>query len=199
MANRRQSAAIRNKIRKLNKKNTLENKDALFEEYFNAAIQYHISARFAALAGFIPMTGNLAHHAVEMYLKGYLCRKMTEKGRRRLGHGLRKIWKRFKQDIGDLSLDKFDATISTIDKFERIRYPEEIVRKGMTATIGIKRGGTVKDSGRPKPHFALAIDDLDALAKRILEHSKVNPTFYTNGLNYEARTYLTYSNDSVIW
>jgi hypothetical protein len=59
-------------MRKQNKKIN-EDKDALLEEYFSAAIQYHISARFAAIAGFIPVSGNLAHHAVEMYLKGYLC------------------------------------------------------------------------------------------------------------------------------
>ena len=184
--------------RKQNKSGS-ENKDALFQEYFNAAIQYHVAARFAAFAGLIPVSGNLAHHAVEMYLKGYLCRKLTEKERKRLGHRLPKIWKTVKQDIGDSTLDNFDATISAIDKFERIRYPEEIVRKGMTATIGFKKGGTVLGPGPQKPSFVLVIDDLDALAKRILEHSKVNPKFYTEGLNNEARTYLTQSNNAVIW
>jgi HEPN domain-containing protein len=187
-------AALRLKMRKQNK-STSENKDALFQEYFGAAIQYHVSARFAAIAGFLPLSGNLAHHAVEMYLKGYLCRKLTEKERRKLGHSLHKIWRSVKQDIGDSTLDQFDATISAIDKFERIRYPEEIVRKGMTATIGFKKGGTVTGPGGQKPSFELVIDDLDALAKRILEHSNVNPKFFTNGLSNDARTYLTQSSD----
>jgi HEPN domain-containing protein len=180
-------------------KRTSENKDALFQEYFDAAIQYHVSARFAAFAGFIPVAGNLAHLAVEMYLKGYLCRKVTERERRKLGHHLPKIWRKVKQDIGNSTLDNFDATISAIHKFERIRYPEEIVRKGMTASVGFKKGGAAKEPGRAKPNFELVIDDLDALAKRILEDSKVNPKFYTQRLNNEARTYLTQSNDAVIW
>src|SRR5437660_8905189 len=139
-------AALR--IRKRNR-NTSEDEGILFQEYFSAAIQYHVSARFAAIAGLIPVSGNLAHHAVEMYLKGYLCTKLTEKERRRLGHNLRKIWRKVKQHIGDSTLDKFDDTISAIDKFERIRYPEEIARKGMTATVGFKKGNTVKDNTSP--------------------------------------------------
>jgi HEPN domain-containing protein len=113
---------------------TPENKDALLQEYLKAGIDYHTSARFAAFAGFMPLSGNLAHHSVEMYLKGYLCRKLSERERRNLGHRLRKIWKRFKEEVGDSSLARFDTTISAIDKFERIRYPEEIIRKGMGAT-----------------------------------------------------------------
>jgi HEPN domain-containing protein len=173
-----------------------ENKDALFQEYFSGAIQYHIAARYAAFAGFIPVAGNLAHHATEMYLKGYLCRKLTEVERRKLGHSLVKIWRAVKRDIGDSMLDNFDATISAIDKFERIRYPEEIVRKGMTATVGFKKGGIAKDHGHSKPSFVLIIDDFDALAKRILKKSHVNPKFLTNGLSNEAQKYLRQSNES---
>lgn len=179
-----------------------EDKEALRQEYFSGAIQYHVSARFAAFAGFIPVSGNLAHHAVEMYLKGYLCRNLTEKERRSLGHNLRKIWRRVKQDAGDTTLDKFDATISAINKFERIRYPEEIVRRGMTATVGFKRGAAVKDNtspGRQKPSFELVIDDLDAIAERVLEISKANPRFFTDGLNNDARAYLKMSNGAGGW
>jgi hypothetical protein len=78
---------------------TSEDKGALLVEYFRAGIDYHTSARFAAFAGFIPLSGNLAHLAVEMYLKGYLCRKLSERERRNLGHRLRKIWKRFKEEL----------------------------------------------------------------------------------------------------
>jgi hypothetical protein len=97
-------------------------------------------------------------------------------------------------------LATFDATISAIDKFERIRYPEEIARKGMSATVSFKRNNSVggKTSSR-QASFELVIDELDALAKVIFEKAKVNPKFYTNGLNNDARTYLMQSNDAVIW
>jgi HEPN domain-containing protein len=183
-------------------RSTSEDKEVLLQEYFSGAVQYHVSARFAAIAGLIPVSGNLAHHAVEMYLKGYLCGKLTEKERRRLGHSLRKMWRKVKEEIGDSTLDKFDATILTIDRFERIRYPEEIARKGMTATVGFKKGITVKNNtspGRQTPSFELVLSELDALAKRILEHSKINPKFFTDGLSDDARTYLMQSNDAVIW
>jgi hypothetical protein len=177
-----------------------ENKAGLFQEYFSTGLHYHISARFAAFAWLLTC-GNLAHHAVERYLKGYLCREMDEVERKKLGHNLRKIWTLFKKEVGDSSLNRFDAAISAIDKFEDIRYPEKIMRTGMTATIGLKRGGvSVQDkTSSQKPNLDFVIDELDELAKVIFEKANVNPTFFTNGLNEDARRYLTDSNNAATW
>ena len=41
--------------------------------FFNNGIQYYAAARMLFFARGAPVTGNLAHHAVEMLLKGALC------------------------------------------------------------------------------------------------------------------------------
>jgi hypothetical protein len=176
-----------------------EDKARLRQEYFTTGLHYHIAARFANIAC-LQVSGNLAHHAVEMYLKGYLCRKLDERQRRNLSHNLGKIWKLFKQEVGDSSLTKFDDTISDIDKFEDIRYPEKMVPTGMTAMTDFKRGNYVPDKTSPqKPHFGFFLDELDELSKLILEKASVNPTAYTDGLRKDARTYLTDSNNAATW
>ena len=46
-----------------------------WEEFFRTAGQYYVAGRYAAFAGFIPVTGNLLHHAIELFLKGGLSKK----------------------------------------------------------------------------------------------------------------------------
>jgi hypothetical protein len=75
--------------------------------WLQTATQYYVTVRFAAFAWFIPVTGNLFHHAIEMYLKGHLSATMTDKELRdNLGHDLTKIWRRFKQSLSDTMLDQ---------------------------------------------------------------------------------------------
>jgi HEPN domain-containing protein len=116
-----------------------EDKDRLRFMYFDTGLYYHITARFAVIEHFNPLAGNLFHHAIEMYLKGALCRTLDEHQRRKLGHRLKKIWKRFKFTHPDPALNKFDQCISELDKYERIRYPKEILRTGMPSGINLSR------------------------------------------------------------
>ncbi len=83
---------------------TSEDKDRLRYMYFDTGLDYHIAARFAVIEQFNPLAANLFHHAIEMYLKGALCRTHDEYQRRELGHKLRKIWKRFKVAYPDPAL-----------------------------------------------------------------------------------------------
>ena len=41
----------------------------MWEHYATLSGQYYVSARFAAQAGYVPLCGNLMHHAVELQLK----------------------------------------------------------------------------------------------------------------------------------
>ena len=41
-------------------------------EFLRPGTQYYIAARYAVLAHFDPVAGNIFHHAVEMILKGIL-------------------------------------------------------------------------------------------------------------------------------
>lgn len=173
------------------------NKQDLQTHYFSIATQYYVSGRFAASAGLLPVGGNLFHHSVEMYLKGYLCVRVTRSQLKRLGHNLPEIWRKFKQEISDLSLDQFDQTISGLDKFETIRYPEKIAIQGMEAIISFDRPTLTGAPGRPtclEPRYEIVVDEIDRLVKVIFEKSNLNPPFFTGGLNKDAATYLTRSN-----
>ena len=59
---------------------------------FQLATQYYASGRFAALSGILPVSANLLHHAVEIYLKGALAPVLDLKAMRKLSHDLRQIW-----------------------------------------------------------------------------------------------------------
>ena len=65
-----------------------------------------------------------------MYLKGYLSLQTTESERIRLGHSLKRIWRVFKQKVGDTVLTKYDTTIKALDRFESLRYPEKSAIEG---------------------------------------------------------------------
>ena len=96
--------------------------------FFTTGNQYYVSARYAACAGFVPVYGNLFHHAVEMYLKAALLR-FTERSRR--GHNLKKLWAELKLSVSDPALGRFDNCIKELDKFEDIRYPDKVLKMGM--------------------------------------------------------------------
>lgn len=58
------------------------------ESFFNIGTQYYIAARFSALSRLLPVSGNLFHHAIEMYFKGYLVTKFALTDLKSLGHRL---------------------------------------------------------------------------------------------------------------
>lgn len=162
-------------------------------EYFRVGLQYYIAARYAAFSAFVPVCGNLFHHAVEMYLKGYLSQSLNEAQRRDLGHDLQKSWNLFKTDVADPSLSKFDALISEPNKHGDIRYPEKSIRDGMTAYILRPGSGgttTVGISPQAGAQYEIRVDELDALSKIIIEKSGVNAKALTVGLNTVALDYL---------
>jgi hypothetical protein len=43
--------------------------DNVWDQYASLAAHYYVSGRFAAQAGFVPLCGNLMHHAIELQLK----------------------------------------------------------------------------------------------------------------------------------
>jgi hypothetical protein len=174
------------------------------EYYITSALQYHVSGRFAAFAGFSHVCGILLHHALEMYLKGQLCLKLDEKQLKKLGHRLASAWELFKEDVSAPELAVFDETIRTLHEHETLRYPERIAPAGaMTLIIDFSRnkaaGFSNKTTLSQGKHFQVFIDDIDALAQIILEKSKLNPLYFTGGLKNDAKIFLKRDNKSVIW
>jgi hypothetical protein len=169
--------------------------------YITSGLHYHVAARYSAFAGLVQVCGILFHHAIEMYLKGCLRQRLNEGKLRQLGHNLSECWKRFKDEMSDARLDTFDATIAALDQHEDLRYPEWIAPAGvMTLIINFSKPRNLPSAqfnrGR---QFDLIVDDVDALAKVILEKSKLNSAVLTAAFNPNAREFLERDNKSMIW
>src|SRR5262249_17778362 len=107
--------------------------DSLF---ISAGMQYYVAGRYAVFAGLNPTAANLLYHAVAMVLKGALAKKgMDLKALKRLSHDLLEIWREFKAKYG-IDDSAFDGVIAELQKFENIRYPDEIVKQGLKCEIG---------------------------------------------------------------
>ena len=80
-----------------------------------------------------------------------------------MGHHLKKVWKAFKTDFPDDTLKRHDQTISTLDKFEAIRYPDVKLSIGMS---GQWCGPAAKVTGHrfktPK-QYAVVVGDIHDL------------------------------------
>jgi len=116
-----------------------------------------------------------------------------------MGHNLKRIWRRFKRDVSDASLNRFDSVIADLDKHEGIRYPEKIARLGMTGYITLSKGSItngVLTGKQPLPHYEITVDELDALSREIVAKSPINPQGLIAGLNEFARNFLNRDNKS---
>jgi HEPN domain-containing protein len=174
-----------------------EDRSGLQVEYFRTALYYYIAARYAMIVRFIPIPGNLVHHAIEFLLKGALIEQLDEAARRKFSHNLQKLWRRYKRERDNPFLAKFDQTISDINKFERIRYPEEIRRLGMLTEIGPVRNTFPQPPGAKRlraARYQLAFDEVDELVKLIFQIEGINPPFFTSSLDAGAKRYLNHQN-----
>ena len=133
-------------------------------------LQYYALGRCAAFAGSIPITGCLLHNAIERFLKGYLIKSASlEKLKDKYGHDLNKLWEAFKDGTGDSSLARLDGVIKGLDKFEPLRYPNSVLEQGINCTIGVQRFTLAKNADRTEPVYSLFLDEIDDLAKTIVE------------------------------
>src|SRR5580704_2332833 len=68
------------------------------------------------------------------HVKGGLARRRELSDLKDMGHKLKVLWRAYKADFPDPALKRHDKTISGLDKFEDIRYPDAILKHGMGAT-----------------------------------------------------------------
>lgn len=168
------------------------------EQFFRLGIQYYVAARFSAFAWMNPVCGNLFHHAIEMFLKGHLAAKMNLPELKQLGHGLRGLWDRYKQDVSDAGLSRFDEMVTGLDEFESIRYPDRVLTEGMYSIISIKHRHSDQDAPqcRHEPRFQIVVKEIDDFVKTIFEKSLLNSQYFMAGLGSEAKAYLTKDNET---
>jgi HEPN domain len=177
---------------------TIEKKAQI--EFFRSATHYYISGRFSLISQLFPVGANLLHHAVEMYIKGALLSDLRLKDIRTYNHSIQKLWGEFKTIFPDPSLnqfDTFDTTVERLDKFEHLRYPDDYLQKDMSGQFALFRNDLVQSQNTGismPPNYDLILEDVDHLVKIIFEKASVNPGFYIQGINEQAKHFLLLHN-----
>jgi hypothetical protein len=165
--------------------------------FLSLGIQYYVAARSAVLAGLVPASGSLFHHAAEMFLKARLSQKytLTDLSQRPFGHKLPALWEAFKAEFPNLNLERFTETVNALDKFERLRYPDKIVLEGAAMSIGWGKGNAVSGpAAHSTPRYEIDVSDIDNLVAEIFEICSRNPMFFTGSMNTYARDAITRNN-----
>jgi hypothetical protein len=159
--------------------------------YFKLGTQYYVAARSATFAGCLPVAGNLFHHAVELYLKGDLCQHLARRQLKVHGHKLRRLWKSYKAMHGLIGPSAHDALIKQLDKFERIRYPDSITDRGMTAAIAVSGPDPLASipvgGAAATPRYVIIVNDIDQLVRAVFDTTSQNPHFFFGSLSSEGR------------
>ena len=168
--------------------------DSLFIE---AGMHYYVAGRHAVFAGLNPTAANLLHHAVEMALKGALAKKGLElKALKRLYHDLPEIWREFKAQYG-INDSAFDGVIDELQKFETIRYPDEIVKKGLKSEMG--RGKRPSQLSGDPTH-TLWLGEIDELMDKVFTDGSISHAAFVGCLLMpEAKEYLLKENEVAAW
>lgn len=140
------------------------------------AVQYLVAGRFAVAASLTPVAGNLLHHAIEMALKAGLEKANVKTTWR---HELPVGWKLFQETYRQIP--GYDQAIEDLQKFEDIRYPDQIERT-LLISIGYKR------EIDPIITHQIALDEIDRLFDDICVAASINWRVFL-GLREEVRKY----------
>jgi hypothetical protein len=166
--------------------------------FMQSACDYYVAARFAMHAQSVPLVGILFHHAVERFLKAGLAQKRQLSDLKDMEHDLKKLWRAFKEDFPSADLIGHDKTISSINKFEAIRYVDGITKYGMGVAVAWSGpAGEVKTYGRLKTpkQYTLVVSDVDDLVADVFKVCSRNPfAFFTARMNPHALEALTRNN-----
>jgi hypothetical protein len=169
-------------------------REAADREFMKRGVQYYVAARFSAWAG-LWVCGNLYHHALEMFLKAGLARSYSLiELRKKYGHELNDIWSAYKTAFSSNTLTEFDATIADLAEFEDIRYPDEVLKRGMQIVVDYHAQVQRQPSLRPEPEYRLDFYELDRVIATIFAVSNVNPAFYLSGLKPDVKEMLARDN-----
>jgi hypothetical protein len=161
------------------------------DSFAKSGCEYYTVARFAMHAGQPYVCGNLFHHAVEMLLKAGLAKDGTSLSELRdMRHNLRKLWRAYKDHHAEADLERHNKTVSRLDKYEDIRYPNPdldsigVAMEWASEPFEVKTFGGLKT---PK-QYPLRVSDIDDLVADMLKTSSWNPGVFmgTNQAALEA-------------
>jgi hypothetical protein len=158
----------------------------VIDEFFTYGSQYYLAGRYGMFAGLMPVAANLHHHGIEMLLKGALSKTMTlEELKEKLMHNLQKMWRKFKRQANDPSLNRFNKVIKELSKYNDVRYPDKTLHSGASMMFDITRVGAAQSSVTGKlaanvPQYKICLEDIDELVLEIFRLASRNPKAHLN-------------------
>jgi hypothetical protein len=166
-----------------------------WQSFLDLGAQYYVAARLQFFTQGGAVVGVLAHHAVEMFLKGALCIVVPITDlESEFSHSLPKLWTRFKTEKGVSGLVQCDSTIELLHEFEDIRYPDKVLHFAVLTSLE-------PVEFPPVPYlthtFRFILRDLDALVHCILTNASVDPLKLR--LGPKGRAALARDNATGIW
>ena len=166
------------------------------------ATQYYVSGRFAALTGLVPVAANLLHHSIEMFIKGALSQTLNLTDLQKLGHDLEALWAKLTGIATDAFPGDLGVAISTLNRFESLRYPDKVLTEGLDLALSIytdNRTEIRNGNGKKLNHYHLVVEDMDRLVVAIFSFAGVSPAFHTQNLRAEAKEFMNKYNRHSIW
>jgi hypothetical protein len=91
------------------------------------------------------------------------------------------LWREYKSDFPDPALKRHDKTISLLDKFEAIRYPDSTLKSGMGVRVqwfgpAPSSPVTARGPGLKTPkQYTIIVSDIDDLVADVFKTSSWNP------------------------
>ena len=168
--------------------------------FAHLATQYYIAGRGSAIAGLIPVCGNLLHYAVEMYLKAALVGYVSIadlKSPKKYSHNIPALWRKFKEQYPEAHHAYFDDTITKLHVFDSIRYPDLIVAEGMyTGVTWTAEEALHAGTSLGLPAYVVTISFVDELVSEVLRCGRMTPRFFVGRYHAEGAAIqsLTYKN-----
>jgi len=148
-------------------------------------LQYWIAGRYAVASHLSPTAGNHLHHAVEFLLKAAIARKGVEVP---IGRRLRKIYRDFRALYSDPALDALIPTLRALDRFEDIRYPDTLLKRGGMLQVAFEPGqfsSRVGGTMQQVPSYQVAVHDVDAVVLALMACLHWNPVIWAQMLGQE--------------
>jgi hypothetical protein len=119
------------------------------------------------------VAANNFHHAIEMFLKGYMVRRhghVNAALKKEFGHDLNRLWTKLRVNETEPSLASFDQVVTELDSFEELRYPQ--------SSAGEIHFTWERHAGIPDPQptgfHVLVVHDLDHLVIAIHRCASLN-------------------------
>ena len=87
--------------------------------------------------------------------------------------------------------------ITELEKFETIRYPDELINRGAAISFGFGRGAPARHLaiGRTEPGYQIGFGDVDAFFARCFSLFSLNPKFFFSFLSSKGRAVLVEGNE----